>query len=678
MTALLPAGDEWKEGTEEDLSLIQNCYCPNCGGSKAITHLLPTKVPLFREIIVMTLMCDECSYRNSEVSFGGAIQEKGQRLTWTVRDKNDLNRQVIKSDSCTLLLPEIELEIPAQTQRGTISTLEGVLRRAAENLEALQPERLRLGDVDNFHRCRRVIGKLREFAGGNDGEADDEEEEKSIEIFPFTVILDDPAGNSFVENPRAPQPDPNLRSEFYERTPTQDMSLGLQPSQQALQDGAIEDTNPQHKNVVNAAPSHQAVVVDSTVSASSSNSVGSTTTNLAKQEVLKFPTTCPHCHRPSETSMCATDIPHFKEVIIMSMLCENCGYKSNEIKGGGAIPKFGTRITLLVQSADDLAREVLKSDTAGISIPELDLELAEGGLDGLYTTVEGLLQKMRDRLQAANPFGSGDSATKQHTTNDGGEFSSPSPQHQRYRAFLDKLQHMAEGGILPFTLVITDPLSNSFVGPIPQDAVALSLQAEREGNHRCYDLYVDYGMKLEEYERTHEQNEILGLNDMRVENYQSPPGKGEGGGVAACEYYGTDQALELPDRLQRLDVRGPDHPHEVGKAPVEGDTTVMGPNSLNFAVPSMGQRGTKVTASGSFGFDKDAKAFPSDSASVPSSEASSEKSLSKLLHDYEFQDPAFVMNSEYDGSRDGFVFKDGAQGVGYYTNKPMVDLWNER
>jgi C4-type Zn-finger protein len=46
----------------------------------------------------------------------------------------------------------------------------------------------------------------------------------------------------------------------------------------------------------------------------------------------------------------------------------------------------------------------------------LELELDEGGLDGVYTTVEGLLEKLHDRLTKANPFGSGDSATKQHTS----------------------------------------------------------------------------------------------------------------------------------------------------------------------------------------------------------------------------------------------------------------------
>ena len=53
------------------------------------------------------------------------------------------------------------------------------------------------------------------------------------------------------------------------------------------------------------------------------------------EEVFRFATTCPHCQESTETCMYRTDIPHFKEVIIMSLRCDACGYKSNEIKGGG-------------------------------------------------------------------------------------------------------------------------------------------------------------------------------------------------------------------------------------------------------------------------------------------------------------------------------------------------------
>lgn len=69
--AALPQGEDWKRGDEQDICEIPECYCPNCGGGNAVTIMLPTKVPLFREIIVMSLACEVsmshcCSYMPSK------------------------------------------------------------------------------------------------------------------------------------------------------------------------------------------------------------------------------------------------------------------------------------------------------------------------------------------------------------------------------------------------------------------------------------------------------------------------------------------------------------------------------------------------------------------------------------------------------------------------------------
>jgi zinc finger protein len=44
---------------------------------------------------------------------------------------------------------------------------------------------------------------------------------------PFTLILDDPLANSYVQNLYAPDPDPNMEIETYERTWQQNEDLGL-------------------------------------------------------------------------------------------------------------------------------------------------------------------------------------------------------------------------------------------------------------------------------------------------------------------------------------------------------------------------------------------------------------------------------------------------------------------
>lgn len=60
------------------------------------------------------------------------------------------------------------------------------------------------------------------------------------------------------------------------------------------------------------------------------------TENL-REEVHRFATRCPECNAPADTKMKLTDIPHFKEVVIMAMFCESCGHKTNEVKSGGGI-----------------------------------------------------------------------------------------------------------------------------------------------------------------------------------------------------------------------------------------------------------------------------------------------------------------------------------------------------
>lgn len=44
---------------------------------------------------------------------------------------------------------------------------------------------------------------------------------------PFTVILDDPMANSFVQSLYAPDPDPQLHEESYDRSFEQNEELGL-------------------------------------------------------------------------------------------------------------------------------------------------------------------------------------------------------------------------------------------------------------------------------------------------------------------------------------------------------------------------------------------------------------------------------------------------------------------
>lgn len=110
----------------------------------------------------------------------------------------------------------------------------------------------------------------------------------------------------------------------------------------------------------------------------------------------------------------------------MSTDCDACGYKSNEVKAGGAVAAKGRKISLLMTEMDDLSRDILKSESCGLTIPEIDLQLTTGTLGGRFTTVEGLLTQVYEELEGKAQFLAGDSAEAESKS--------------KFRDFLDRLQ----------------------------------------------------------------------------------------------------------------------------------------------------------------------------------------------------------------------------------------------
>lgn len=62
-------------------------------------------------------------------------------LTLEVRNAADVSRGVVKSSTCTVAIPAIGLEIEPRPMSGSYTTVEGLLRSAANNLSLMQPER---------------------------------------------------------------------------------------------------------------------------------------------------------------------------------------------------------------------------------------------------------------------------------------------------------------------------------------------------------------------------------------------------------------------------------------------------------------------------------------------------------------------------------------------------------
>lgn len=178
------------------------------------------------------------------------------------------------------------------------------------------------------------------------------------------------------------------------------------------------------------------------------------------------------------------DIPYFKEVVIMATLCESCGHKTNEVKSGGGIEPQGIRIEVTVKGKEDFSRDLLKSETCDMEIPELELEIGPAILGGRFTTVEGIVLAMKEQLSSSTAF-TGDSSDMETV--------------KRMETFIAQLEEVLCGQ-REITLVLDDPAGNSYVQSHSDEGP-------------------DDRLKITKYERNFDQNEELGLNDIKVDNY---------------------------------------------------------------------------------------------------------------------------------------------------------------
>lgn len=391
---------------------------------KGVTKFLPTHIPYFRDIIIAAFECPHCGYHNSELFNVTAIAELGIKFELSVKTQKDLTRQLVVSEHCSLHLPAIDFSVePPGHTGGYLTTVEGLLSRWIEGVEAmLKSEELK----EQQERLALLFNTLTRFQSGADS---------------FQLVVDDPSGGSFVE--RFDIQDEAIKETRYRRTLQQHAALGMTPEQE-----------------------EEAEELDSSL--------------------FCFTDNCPGCGRKCDTRMHPVNIPHFREVIIMATLCEHCGYKSSEVKSGGPIQPRGRRITLKLESTEDMSRDILKSESCSLSIPEINLELGTGTLGGRFTTIEGLLSQVKEDLINKVPFCIGDSAEHDRK--------------QRLDDLVNALDAIMEGS-RQCCIIIDDPLGNSYV-------------------QNLYAPDPDPQIIEEEYERSFEQNEEFGLNDIKTENYQ--------------------------------------------------------------------------------------------------------------------------------------------------------------
>tara|TARA_B100000900_G_scaffold411665_1_gene431801 strand:+ start:3387 stop:4025 length:639 start_codon:yes stop_codon:yes gene_type:complete len=177
--------------------------CPVCSSSGNVNMIAHVdEIPYFGEHTQVTILCHDCGWRQTDFIPAEGKKAGGWSLVVDVEEK--LAARVIRSSSCTVLIPELDLEVkPGSSSTGYVSNVEGVLHRFKEIITMVERDLSKQfleADTEEREELMAQMSTLQHMTltlanlGGPSAEA-------------ITLVLLDPHGHSMILHPDAEERD---------------------------------------------------------------------------------------------------------------------------------------------------------------------------------------------------------------------------------------------------------------------------------------------------------------------------------------------------------------------------------------------------------------------------------------------------------------------------------------
>jgi zinc finger protein len=151
--------------------------CPCCNSE--IEYLYTTEnIPYFSDILIISAVCSSCGYKYVDTQL--LKQNDPARYTFAVKTSGDLGVRVVRSMSASIEIPEIGVRIdPGPACQGFVSNIEGVLERIGQVVKGA----LQWGTPEEKENAAILLADIERVKAG---------------LYPVTLILEDPSGNSAI------------------------------------------------------------------------------------------------------------------------------------------------------------------------------------------------------------------------------------------------------------------------------------------------------------------------------------------------------------------------------------------------------------------------------------------------------------------------------------------------
>lgn len=153
--------------------------CPQCGRNLELS-MQTYDIPFFGAVLQSTFLCS-CGYKFVDLY----PYEEKEPSRYTLRVTGDeLTSRVVKSSTCTILVPELGVRVdPGPASEGIITNVEGILRR----IEQVVKTAIHWGTPDQKKEGKKILRKMKRIY----------EDKETV-----TLILEDPRGFSCIVSDR--------------------------------------------------------------------------------------------------------------------------------------------------------------------------------------------------------------------------------------------------------------------------------------------------------------------------------------------------------------------------------------------------------------------------------------------------------------------------------------------
>lgn len=162
---------------------IKGEECAFCGEKKLTLREEQIDVPHFGKLFVLTMECEGCGYKKSDVE--PAEKKEPCKYTLEVTSEADMQIKVVKSGEATLKIPHIITVEPGPASEGYITNVEGVLDRVRKMIvSSVESEE----DEDTRKKAKNLLKKIDNVILGRDS---------------LKIILEDKSGHSAIISEKA-------------------------------------------------------------------------------------------------------------------------------------------------------------------------------------------------------------------------------------------------------------------------------------------------------------------------------------------------------------------------------------------------------------------------------------------------------------------------------------------